>query len=66
MSKLMPFHVAIPVYDLQQARAFYCDVLQCAEGRSSYHWVDLNMYGHQFVIHLRSRPELIPNITEAM
>ena len=46
-----PFHVAIPVYDVQLARAFYRDILQCEEGRSSEQWVDFNLYGHQFVIH---------------
>ncbi|WP_345953176.1 VOC family protein [Mucilaginibacter sp. PAMB04168] len=56
MSRLTPFHVAVPVYDLDEARRFYRDVLGCAEGRSSDHWTDFNLYGHQFVIHLKSRP----------
>jgi extradiol dioxygenase family protein len=56
MNKLTPFHVAVPVYDLQEARTFYREVLGCAEGRSSEQWVDFNMFGHQFVIHLKPRP----------
>ncbi|MEL6135324.1 MAG: VOC family protein [Bacteroidota bacterium] len=56
MSKLTPFHVAIPVYDLQETRTFYRDILQCEEGRSSDQWVDLNFYGHQFVLHMKPRP----------
>jgi extradiol dioxygenase family protein len=56
MNKLTPFHVAVPVYDLQAAREFYRDVLGCAEGRSSDAWVDFDLYGHQFVIHLKPRP----------
>lgn len=52
---LTPFHVAIPVHDVQLARAFYRDVLQCEEGRSSEHWVDFNLYGHQFVIHYKPK-----------
>ncbi|MEL6698038.1 MAG: VOC family protein [Bacteroidota bacterium] len=56
MSKLTPFHVAIPVYDLQETCAFYRDILQCEEGRSSANWVDLNFYGHQFVLHMKPRP----------
>ena len=51
MSSLTPFHLAIPVQDLETARAFYRDVLNCPEGRSSDKWVDFNLYGHQFVIH---------------
>ena len=57
MKKLTPFHVAIPVYDLPEARQFYRDVLGCEEGRSSDAWVDFDFYGHQFVIHLKPRPK---------
>src|SRR5476651_814264 len=56
MSKLTPFHVAVPVYDLDEARKFYREVLGCSEGRSSDIWTDFNLYGHQFVIHLKPRP----------
>ncbi len=49
---LTPFHVAIQVRDLAEARAFYQDLLGCSEGRSSAHWVDFNLYGHQLVCHL--------------
>ncbi|HEY4290829.1 MAG TPA: VOC family protein [Puia sp.] len=56
MKKITPFHVAVPVYDLQEAATFYRDVLGCEEGRSSDQWVDFNLYGHQFVIHLKPRP----------
>jgi len=46
------FHLAFPVQDLAQARAFYGDLLGCPEGRSSEEWVDFNFYGHQIVAHL--------------
>ena len=46
-----PFHLAIPVKDLKVMRAFYKDILGCSEGRSSEHWVDFNLFGHQLVIH---------------
>lgn len=49
---LRPFHLAFPVHDLNAARAFYGDVMGCAEGRSSDHWIDFNFYGHQIVTHL--------------
>ncbi|WP_198331629.1 VOC family protein [Psychrobacter aquimaris] len=48
---LSPFHLAIPVYDINTARTFYRDVLNLEEGRSSEQWVDFNFYGHQVVIH---------------
>jgi extradiol dioxygenase family protein len=60
MNTITPFHVAVPVYDLEEARKFYKEILGCEEGRSTDQWVDFNMYGHQFVIHLKPetlRPE---------
>jgi len=49
---LRPFHLAFPVHDLAAARAFYRDVLGCAEGRSSEQWIDFDLHGHQIVAHL--------------
>ena len=46
------FHLAFPVRDLAEARAFYGDLLGCPEGRSSDQWVDFDFYGHQIVTHL--------------
>ena len=51
MQTLRPFHLAIPVANLEESRAFYRDVLGCEEGRSDAHWVDFNLFGHQLVIH---------------
>lgn len=49
-----PFHLAIPVQDLEKCRTFYRDILQCEEGRSDTHWVDFNFFGHQLVIHQKA------------
>ena len=49
---LQPFHLAIPVNNLQKAKRFYGGILTCTEGRSSNHWVDYNFFGHQLVLHL--------------
>lgn len=51
MENLRPFHLAMPVKDLDETRSFYRDVLGFTEGRSSDQWVDFNFFGHQFVIH---------------
>ena len=48
---LRPFHLAVPVHDLEICRTFYREVLKMEEGRSDTKWVDFNFYGHQFVIH---------------
>jgi extradiol dioxygenase family protein len=50
--KLTPFHIAVQVRDIEEARRFYTGLLGCAEGRSSREWVDFNLFGHQFVCHL--------------
>ena len=52
MTSLTPFHLAIQVRDLHEAREFYRDVLGCSEGRSAETWVDLNLFGHQLVCHV--------------
>ena len=46
------FHLAFPVRDLAEARAFYGDLLGCPEGRSSPDWIDFDFHGHQIVAHL--------------
>lgn len=49
---LQPFHLAVPVADLGEARSFYGELLGCPEGRSSPEWVDFDFFGHQLVAHL--------------
>jgi extradiol dioxygenase family protein len=56
---LTPFHIAVQVRDIEEARRFYKGLLGCPEGRSSSEWVDFNLFGHQFVCHLN--PGLGPN-----
>jgi extradiol dioxygenase family protein len=50
---LQPFHIAFPVDDLAAARHFYGTILGCPEGRSSDHWIDFDLFGHQIVAHLK-------------
>jgi extradiol dioxygenase family protein len=49
---LPPFHLAFPVHDLDEARAFYGGLLGCPEGRSASRWIDFDFFGHQIVTHL--------------
>jgi hypothetical protein len=46
------FHLAFPVHDLGEARAFYAGILGCTEGRSADEWIDFDFFGHQIVAHL--------------
>jgi extradiol dioxygenase family protein len=46
------FHLAFPVRNLAEARAFYAGLLGCREGRSADEWVDFDFFGHQIVAHL--------------
>ncbi len=48
---LRPFHLAVPVRDIAEARAFYGGVLALREGRSAESWVDFDFFGHQLVVH---------------
>lgn len=58
---LTPFHLAIPVRDVEEAKTFYTEVLGCAVGRQSEHWVDLNLFGHQLVCHKATLSESYVN-----
>jgi extradiol dioxygenase family protein len=49
---LRPFHLAFPVRDIAEARAFWGGVIGCPEGRSAEDWVDFDFFGHQIVAHL--------------
>lgn len=51
MSAINQFHLAIPVRDLAEARAFYRDVLGAKEGRSTPNFTDFDFYGHHLVLH---------------
>ena len=50
--KLNPFHLAIPVSNLEESVAYYRDTLGLLEGRSSNKWADFNFFGHQLVCHV--------------
>lgn len=50
--QLTPFHLAIQVRDVDEARDFYGVKLGFPEGRSTDEWIDFNMFGHQLVTHL--------------
>ncbi|MEL6691016.1 MAG: VOC family protein [Pseudomonadota bacterium] len=49
---LTPFHLAINVRDLDEARTFYCGMLGAEEGRSAPTWVDVSLFGHQLSLHI--------------
>lgn len=49
--RLTPFHIALQVRDLEEARDFYGRRLGLPEGRSSAQWIDFDLFGHQFVVH---------------
>ena len=55
--KISPFHLASPVWNLEECRKFYADIWECPQGRSSTHWVDFNLFGHQLVIHYKPKNE---------
>jgi extradiol dioxygenase family protein len=46
------FHLAIPINNIEQAKAFYCSGLGCKLGRETAQALILNFYGHQVVAHI--------------
>ena len=52
MEKLNPFHLAIPVTDLEESKKFYHNLLGAKIGRFSDTWIDFDFFGHQLVCHL--------------
>ena len=50
--KLNPFHLAIPVCNLEESVFYYEDILGLAKGRSSNKWADFDFFGHQLVCHV--------------
>ena len=47
------FHLAYPIKDIEQTRAFYRDVLGCKQGREAETWIDFNFFGHQLSFHVK-------------
>jgi len=52
INKMLPFHMAFPVKDLQATRQFYEELLGCTVGRTSERWIDFNFWGNQLTAHL--------------
>jgi len=46
------FHFSFAVNDLDRARKFYGEMLQCPEGRQLKGRLDYNFFGHHIVAHL--------------
>ena len=46
------FHFSFAVNDLDRARKFYGEMLQCPEGRKKQGRLDYNFFGHHIVAHL--------------
>ncbi|WP_414548789.1 VOC family protein [Anabaena sp. CCY 0017] len=56
------FHLAFPVTDIAQTKAYYIDALGCIPGRESPQALILNLYGHQLVAHV-TKETLLPQRT---
>merc|ERR1712130_711830 len=63
-ASIQPFHLAIPVTDLGEAKLFYSGVLRLPEGRSDLLWQDYDFFGHQLVVHEVPTPIQTPDEAE--
>lgn len=41
------FHYAFAILDISRTRDFYVEQIGCTEGRSTEHWIDFELFGHQ-------------------
>jgi extradiol dioxygenase family protein len=57
------FHLAYPIKDKEETRAFYRDILKCEQGREAETWVDFNFFGHQLSFHLKPEAFDTPDAT---
>ena len=48
---IKPFHLSFVVPDLNQAKEFYVNVLDCNVGRDNGKWLDILFFGHQITMH---------------
>ena len=53
MPNLQPFHLAMPIRNMDETRAFYTNILGCSIGREAEKWIDFNFFGHQVSFHLK-------------
>lgn len=60
--KLRPFHLAFPINNIEETRAFYGDLLGCKIGRSTDRWIDFNFWGSQLSAHVVD----VPNVEAAV
>ncbi|WP_034388169.1 VOC family protein [Hellea balneolensis] len=54
------FHLAYPVKDKEETRAFYAGVLGCNQGREADTWIDFDFFGHQVSFHVK--PEAFSSV----
>ena len=54
------FHLAFPVTNIPQTKAFYVEGLGCTAGRENAHSIILNLYDHQLVAHVISADAIAP------
>ena len=52
MTKIRPFHLAFPIFNIKQTKKWYTKVLGCTIGRQNLKWIDFNFFGHQISGHL--------------
>ncbi len=50
---LSPFHLAIPVRDIESTEQFYTTKIGCQVGRRAEKWIDFNFFGHQLSAHVK-------------
>ena len=56
---VIPFHLAAPIRDKEEARDFYTKILGCKVGREAERWIDFDFFGHQLSLHVCEEDETL-------
>lgn len=59
MTRRYPFHLSLPVSELEPAKRFYLDVLGARAGNAREEYVNVLLWGHQITLQ-RSPGEVVP------
>lgn len=59
MAQRYPFHLSLPVLELEPARRFYIDVLGAQAGRTKKDYTNVLLWGHQITLQ-KSPDEVVP------
>ena len=56
---IRPFHLAFPIFNIDETIKWYTKIIGCTIGRQDSRWVDFNFFGHQISGHLTDKQNIL-------